>query len=165
MICLVCEAKEHHTLDICDSPQCMAEPVVHREDLIKPHLQGHDIVKVRRRIFIRQFGRMDRAAKEALELARASFAGDRPQTISNFAVDGEKLMMNVGKGKIGGTIATSSKAVGPGAAPTCANCKLYVQKPCWYCVECEGKVCDSFYTTELTRHVCQIPSFANNAIE
>lgn len=139
MICLNCEAREHHTLDICDSPQCLSEPVVHREDLIKPHLQGHDLVKVRRRIFIRQFGRMERAAKDALKLARVSFSDGMPQTISTFAVDGEKLMMNTGKGRSSRAIASSNKAVKSGIAPSCANCHRKVQKPCWYCVKCDGR--------------------------
>ncbi|KAJ6591119.1 hypothetical protein DFH09DRAFT_1138663 [Mycena vulgaris] len=69
--CLVCQMKDtFDTVDLCTSTQdCITQRVM-REDMQKAHLPHHDLMKVRRVVHTRQFGKTYRDAKEALKQAR-----------------------------------------------------------------------------------------------
>ncbi|KAK7042365.1 hypothetical protein R3P38DRAFT_2890069 [Favolaschia claudopus] len=71
--CLVCQMKDtFNTLDLCSAPECITERVV-RDDMQRPHLPHHDLMKVRRVVHTRFFGKTYRDAKEALKHARTLF--------------------------------------------------------------------------------------------
>ncbi|KAJ7057118.1 hypothetical protein C8F01DRAFT_1372414 [Mycena amicta] len=66
-----------NTVDFDESPGCMADRVM-RDDMQRPHLPHHDLIKLRRVLHIREFGKTFRNAKEALERARAVFKAAGP---------------------------------------------------------------------------------------
>ncbi|KAJ7115464.1 hypothetical protein C8R44DRAFT_880758 [Mycena epipterygia] len=71
--CLVCQMKgTWNTVDFCELPDCITSRV-NRDDMQKPHLSHHDLMKVRRVVHIREFGKIYRNAKEALQHARTFF--------------------------------------------------------------------------------------------
>ncbi|KAJ6610468.1 hypothetical protein B0H10DRAFT_411247 [Mycena sp. CBHHK59/15] len=71
--CLVCQMKDtFNTVDFCETPICLTKRVI-RDDMQKPHLPHHDLMKVRRVVHTRQFGKTYRDAKAALEQARTFF--------------------------------------------------------------------------------------------
>ncbi|KAJ7122277.1 hypothetical protein C8R44DRAFT_735978 [Mycena epipterygia] len=59
-------------VDFCELPGCITSRVS-RDDMQKPHLPHHDLMKVRRVVHIREFGKIFRNAKEALKGARELF--------------------------------------------------------------------------------------------
>ncbi|KAJ7602584.1 hypothetical protein B0H17DRAFT_1222744 [Mycena rosella] len=74
IICLVCQTKEmFDTVDLCTSTEdCIGQRVM-RDDMEKPHLPHHDLMKVRRAMHVCQFGKTYRDGKEALKYARTFF--------------------------------------------------------------------------------------------
>ncbi|KAJ7846349.1 hypothetical protein B0H14DRAFT_934544 [Mycena olivaceomarginata] len=71
--CLVCQMKDtFNTVDFCSTPDCLTQRVM-RDDMQKAHLPHHDLMKVRRVVHTRQFGKTYRDAKEALKYARTLF--------------------------------------------------------------------------------------------
>ncbi|CAK5278366.1 unnamed protein product [Mycena citricolor] len=78
IICLECEVKKSgnwNTVDFHDLAGCM-DRRVKRDDMEKPHLPHHDVVKFRRFMHYRQFGKMYRDSKTALAQARAALASE-----------------------------------------------------------------------------------------
>jgi hypothetical protein len=61
-----------NTVDFCSTPGCLTQRVM-RDDMQKAHLPHHDLMKVRRVVHTRQFGKTYRDAKEALKHARTLF--------------------------------------------------------------------------------------------
>jgi hypothetical protein len=61
-----------NTVDFCSTPDCIAHRVM-RDDMQKAHLPHHDLMKVRRVLHTRLFGKTYRDAKKALKLARTFF--------------------------------------------------------------------------------------------
>ncbi|KAJ7771114.1 hypothetical protein DFH07DRAFT_241844 [Mycena maculata] len=113
--CLSCRLEgsfDFDTVDFCDTGSCMSAKVV-PTGLTKLHLPTHDILKVRRVVHIRQFGKTYRQAQYALKRAREFF----PHPEDN-ETEGE-----------------SHKP--PSDPPRCAVCRRLVTQPCWFCVECE----------------------------
>ncbi|KAK7062151.1 hypothetical protein R3P38DRAFT_2495366 [Favolaschia claudopus] len=114
--CLSCRLESEATLDtvdFCDNPSCSATKVI-PSGLTKPHLPTHDILKVRRVVHIREFGKTYRQAKAALKKSRDFF----PQP----ADENTK----------------AAKKTGPSRpAPRCAVCRRPATQPCWFCVQCE----------------------------
>lgn len=110
-----------NTVDFCDSPGC-SDARVTREDLQKPHLPTHDLMKVRRTIHTPEFGQLNRNAINALERSRELFQGkkesDAPANES--AVSTKRL-----SGK-------------PGDDLRCTVCKQVAIQPCWFCIQCPG---------------------------
>ncbi|KAJ6588495.1 hypothetical protein B0H19DRAFT_978427 [Mycena capillaripes] len=71
--CLVCQMKDtFNTVDFCSTPGCISNRVV-RDDMQKAHQPHHDLMKVRRVLHKRQFGKTYREAKEALKRGRTFF--------------------------------------------------------------------------------------------
>ncbi|KAF7324302.1 VPS13 domain-containing protein [Mycena venus] len=71
--CLICQMKDtFNTVDFCSTPGCI-DNRVSREDMVKAHLPHHDLIKVRRVLHTRFFGKCYRDAKEALKQARTFF--------------------------------------------------------------------------------------------
>ncbi|CAK5278372.1 unnamed protein product [Mycena citricolor] len=69
--CLECQMKDTwNTVDFHESPECMDERVT-RDDMERPHLPQHDLVKTRRVVHMRQFGKTFREAKAAVTKARS----------------------------------------------------------------------------------------------
>ncbi|KAJ7248435.1 hypothetical protein C8J57DRAFT_1358239 [Mycena rebaudengoi] len=79
--CLHCQMKDtFNTIDFCESPGCMLQPVT-GDDLERPHVPAsHDLFKVRRVLHVRQFGKTYRDAKEALRKARSLGEEGPPQS-------------------------------------------------------------------------------------
>jgi hypothetical protein len=76
----VCQAKNTwDTVDLCDEPDFVCA-TIERDNLPQPHPPTHDVIKVRRVVHIRQFGRLDREAKGALERVRALLSTDGRNT-------------------------------------------------------------------------------------
>ncbi|KAF7307764.1 hypothetical protein MKEN_01136500 [Mycena kentingensis (nom. inval.)] len=106
--CLTCRLEEtFDTVDFCNSETCMSDRVI-PSGMTRAHLPTHDIMKLRRVVHIRQFGKTYRLAKEALTRARALFpsADDEGDTQDR-------------------------------TPPHCAACQVPVSQPCWFCVQCE----------------------------
>ncbi|KAJ7461994.1 hypothetical protein FB451DRAFT_1267439 [Mycena latifolia] len=118
--CLTCQMKDtFNTIDFCESPGCMLQPVT-GDDLERPHVPAsHDLFKVRRVVHVRQFGKTYRDAKEALRKARSFFEEETED---------------------GSEEGPSS----PRPDPICAECNKPVAQPCWYCVNCDDPsfLCD-----------------------
>lgn len=135
IICLICQTKEtFNTVDLCDAPECMAARV-ERDDLHSPHLPGHDLVKVRRVVFTREFGVMDREAKEALKRARSIFEGLKDQDAGE---SDEKGDQNAGNIQSPTEEPTTTEQPETNKVIKCVVCEEVVVQPCWYCVHCEG---------------------------
>ncbi|KAJ7639351.1 hypothetical protein FB45DRAFT_1024083 [Roridomyces roridus] len=122
--CLSCRLDSEDTfdtVDFCSTGSCMSAKVV-PTGLTKFHLPTHDIVKIRRVVHVRQFGRTYRQAKLALERSRVFF----PSTAEN-----DK---DTQKSKIEG--------------PRCAVCRRDVVQPCWFCIQCDEPrfICNSCET-------------------
>ncbi|KAJ6536683.1 hypothetical protein DFH09DRAFT_1324429 [Mycena vulgaris] len=117
--CLHCQMKDtFNTIDFCESPGCMLQPVT-GDDLERPHVPAsHDLFKVRRVVHVRQFGKTYRDAKEALRKARSFF--EEPD-------DGEEGPPS------------------PRPELVCAECNKPVEQPCWFCVQCDDPsfICDA----------------------
>ncbi|CAK5278153.1 unnamed protein product [Mycena citricolor] len=80
VICLECQTKENNkwnTIDLHEVEECIAGRVM-REDMDKPHLPHHDLLKVRHVLHRRQFGNTYRAAKAAVGQARVLLASSTP---------------------------------------------------------------------------------------
>lgn len=77
IICMVCQATNtFDTVEFHDFPkECMTNRIT-REDLAKAHLPTHDLMKVRRVVHQRQFGKTTREAIEKLAFARRLLSGE-----------------------------------------------------------------------------------------
>ncbi|KAF8581694.1 hypothetical protein K439DRAFT_202072 [Ramaria rubella] len=151
IICLVCQGTESwHPVDLCETPECVSA-LVDRKDLARPHLPTHDVFKVRRVAHIRQFGKLYREAKVALQKARAIFQRTPPP------------LPLPRQGSTGNNAAKVADVVKQRAStvakplPKCAICKATAAQPCWYCVHCEGDMficinCDAKGTVKFGNH-------------
>ncbi|KAJ7368797.1 hypothetical protein DFH08DRAFT_33383 [Mycena albidolilacea] len=109
--CLTCRLEgTFDTVDFCDNQTCASAKVI-PTGLTRPHLPTHDILKVRRVVHIRQFGKTYRQAHEALKRAREFFPDPEDE------------------------MAETPKAISE--APRCAVCRRAATQPCWFCVQCE----------------------------
>jgi uncharacterized coiled-coil protein SlyX len=156
-----------NTVDFCSTPGCISNRVM-REDMQKPHLPHHDLMKVRRVVHTRQFGKTYRDAKEALKQARivfksASAATAVPQPDSESDTEDEDghaplpskrlsrvptLAISIPQGPSKGlgsgypmsaVSATRSQVPDPmSSGLPCCGCNKPVSQPCWYCVQCAG---------------------------
>lgn len=134
IICLNCQFKEKFAIfRLCNLPKrCMEHRVV-REDLERPHLPTHDLVKIRRRIHARQFSGMSTEAMEALATAKSLLSSD-PISIDEDSAESEDE---------GSSHEATSDTVGEvGTANTskfvCAGCGKDIIQPVWFCVHCSG---------------------------
>ncbi|KAJ7693840.1 hypothetical protein B0H17DRAFT_981213 [Mycena rosella] len=111
--CLTCRLEgTFDTVDFHDDPSCMSAKVV-PTGLTRPHLPTHDLLKVRRIVHIRQFGKTYRQAQYALKKAREYF----PDSEEEAALpDSQKSTVE---------------------PPRCAVCRRLATQPCWFCVQCE----------------------------
>ncbi|KAJ6560408.1 hypothetical protein B0H19DRAFT_1147563 [Mycena capillaripes] len=110
--CLTCRLEgTFDTVDFCDNQSCTSVKVV-PTGLTRPHLPTHDILKVRRVVHIKQFGKTYRQAREALKKAREYFPD--PEEDEKAAPQKPTL-----------------------EAPRCAVCRRAATQPCWFCVQCE----------------------------
>ncbi|KAJ6458650.1 hypothetical protein C8R47DRAFT_995099, partial [Mycena vitilis] len=110
--CLTCRLEgTFDTVDFCDNESCTSVKVVPTglTTFQRPHLPTHDILKVRRVVHIRQFGKTYRQAQEALKRARKFFADPE--------IDKRKSSL---------------------PAPRCSVCRRHATQPCWFCVQCEA---------------------------
>ncbi|KAJ6591176.1 hypothetical protein DFH09DRAFT_195515 [Mycena vulgaris] len=111
--CLTCRLEDtFDTVDFCDTHSCTSVKVV-PTGMTRPHLPTHDILKLRRVVHLRQFGKMYREAKRALAKARVLFPPPHEDEDTG----------------------TSEKQAAPG--PKCSSCDVPVTHPCWFCVQCE----------------------------
>lgn len=160
IICLVCQSTEtFQTLNLCDSEQCIPA-TIDQPHLPKPHRPTHDVVKVRRVVFTRQFGRMDSDAREALQRSRALFPKHKTPTAS-VVTKGLSVVSN-GQGKDNSAALTPvtphnarfsfiSPQLGmENSGPSCGVCKQGVTQPCWFCVQCAGGFISPFVIWPLT---------------
>ncbi|KAF7332467.1 hypothetical protein MKEN_00128800 [Mycena kentingensis (nom. inval.)] len=109
--CLTCRLEgTFDTVDFCDTLYCTSAKVV-PTGLTKPHLPTHDILKVRRVVHIRNFGRTYRDAHAALKRCREFFPDPNDEDLP--------------------------KRTKAPPAPVCRVCRRNVSQPCWFCVQCE----------------------------
>nr|GAT60452.1 predicted protein [Mycena chlorophos] len=117
--CLTCRLEHSFdTVDFCDTQACMTAKVV-PSGMTRTHLPTHDLLKLRRVVHIRQFGKTYREAKEALVRARKLFP---------FAEDA----LEDGHGSM-----DRRQSIMPPPPPRCAACREICEQPCWFCVQCE----------------------------
>ncbi|KAJ7739936.1 hypothetical protein B0H16DRAFT_1568368 [Mycena metata] len=111
--CLTCRLEgTFDTVDFCDDPSCMSVKVI-PTGLTRPHIPTHDILKVRRTVHVRQFGKTYREARVALKKARAFFPDPTE------------------------TSGTDTSPTAPFETPRCAVCGRLAGQPSWFCVHCE----------------------------
>ncbi|KAF7297297.1 hypothetical protein MIND_00962900 [Mycena indigotica] len=111
--CLTCRLEDtFDTVDFCDTSDCMSAQVV-PSGMTRTHLPTHDILKLRRVVHIRQFGKTYREAKQALTKARQLFPSPDQDEDADL------------------------RHTGVTSPPRCASCGLHVAQPCWFCVQCE----------------------------
>ncbi|KAF8589617.1 hypothetical protein K439DRAFT_1332394 [Ramaria rubella] len=139
IICVICQARNTwSTLDLCEAPHCVVA-TVEREDLRRLHVPTHDVIKVRRVVHIRQFGKLEREAKEALERARLILnAGGTPDLEEVYDSDYPSQVL-----KPSPNLISSLRS-----EPVCTFCQDIIKPPCWYyihgdddtfiCDECES---------------------------
>ncbi|KAJ6610414.1 hypothetical protein B0H10DRAFT_2060657 [Mycena sp. CBHHK59/15] len=112
--CLTCRLEgTFDSVDFCDSPSCISAKVI-PTGLTRLHMPTHDILKLRRVVHIRQFGKTYRQAQQALKTAREFFPNSENE---------EEIVPHLK--------ATTRES------PRCAVCSLAVTQPCWFCVQCE----------------------------
>ncbi|KAJ7757035.1 hypothetical protein B0H16DRAFT_1721499 [Mycena metata] len=167
--CLVCQMKDtFNTVDFCSTPGCIDNRVL-RDDMPKPHLPHHDLMKVQRVVHTRQFGETYRNAKEALKQARTFFkssqAGAAGPEDSGSEADTEDetghappsakrlsriptLAVSIPSRRptsvllpLSAVSAAPSEVLSSG--PACRVCTKPAVQPCWYCVQCgeESFIC------------------------
>ncbi|KAJ7167639.1 hypothetical protein C8R46DRAFT_1093665 [Mycena filopes] len=111
--CLTCQLEgTFDTVDFCDDPSCMAAKVI-PTGLTRPHIPTHDILKVRRVVHVKQFGKTYREAQVALKKARAFFPD--PEEASHPAGSPTAFL----------------------EPPRCSVCRRLATQPSWFCVHCE----------------------------
>lgn len=143
--CLTCQVKKpFSTVDFCAEPGCISVRVFN-DELFRPHQPTHDLVKLRRVVHLRQFGKTYRDAKEALKHARTFFASDEPKElvspkslVSSKSLMSSKALMSAVGGSDSGFEDALDADLDTRAGPRCANCNNAVTQPCWYCVQCES---------------------------
>jgi hypothetical protein len=104
--------------------------------LMRPHLPTHDILKVRRVVHLRNFGKLVRTARNALERARRAFEGDLTTEADAYDSDDAAPIID---------LAPREPLASMDAALRCALCQDEVTQPCWYCVQCESQYFCSIY--------------------
>ncbi|KAF7294308.1 hypothetical protein HMN09_01159800 [Mycena chlorophos] len=116
--CLTCRLEgTFDTVDFCNTLACTSAKVI-PTGLTKPHLPGHDVLKVRRVVHIRNFGRTYRDAQAAYKRSREFFPDpDDPHP--------HRVVKR---------------------PPECRVCRRAVDgNKCWFCVHCEEPsfICNS----------------------
>ncbi|KAF8208355.1 hypothetical protein K438DRAFT_1813864 [Mycena galopus ATCC 62051] len=164
--CLICQMKDtFNTVDFCSTPGCIDNRVT-SDELQKPHLPHHDLMKVRRVVHRRFFGQTYRDAKEALKQARAFFTSPSDATAEEeeessdsesdtedegghapVPLSGKRLSRRPGlaisippgappAGPSSGLPMSAVSAARQVLGPPCCACNKPVSQPCWYCVQC-----------------------------
>ena len=69
------------TVDLCSEPECLkaTAKLEKRKELKGPHTPNHGMLKVHRILFNRDTGRVERNAKDALEVARETLSDLKAQ--------------------------------------------------------------------------------------
>ena len=65
---------ESATVDLCSEPKCVNSTITFKAANRKTHAPNHGMFKVRRAIFDRDTGRIERTAKDALDFARETLS-------------------------------------------------------------------------------------------
>ena len=65
---------ESATVDLCSEPECINSTIMFKPADRKTHTPNHGMFKVHRIIFDRDTGRIERAAKDALDSARGTLS-------------------------------------------------------------------------------------------
>ncbi|KAJ7031624.1 hypothetical protein C8F04DRAFT_1110026 [Mycena alexandri] len=166
--CLVCQVKDtFNTVDFCSTPGCI-DNRCKRDDMPKPHLPHHDLMKVQRVVHTRQFGETYRNAKAALKQARTFFkspqagvedaeseadtddetghapSAKRLSRIPTLAVSiPHRRPTSVLLPMSAVSVAQSQVPDPVPSGPACRVCTKPVSQPCWYCVQCaeESFIC------------------------
>ncbi|KAJ7481633.1 hypothetical protein FB451DRAFT_1236685 [Mycena latifolia] len=163
--CLICQMKDtFNTIDLCSTPDCLTQRVM-RDDMQRAHLPHHDLMKVRRVVHMRQFGKIYRDAKEALKHARTFFKSPTAEAENDSESEADTedeeghpplsakrlsrvpaLALSIPQATLGSeypmsavsaALSHSSQVPDPVASgPSCCACKKPVSQPCWYCVAC-----------------------------
>ncbi|KAF7319371.1 VPS13 domain-containing protein [Mycena chlorophos] len=139
--CMVCQVKgTWDSVDFDESVDCFSERVM-RDDLQRPHLPHHDLIKLRRVLHIRDWGKTFRRAREGMERARTIMKAASPPVEESTVSDASKRMSMAAKRL---SVAPKSALANPektaaGTGPRCANCAktLSLAQPSWFCVFCE----------------------------
>lgn len=154
VVCLDCDPHSQETLDtidLCDRPTCVSctVPVTRREDLDSPHLPTHHLMKLYTVLHMRQYGRVERAAKLALKRVNrwiASGLGSRiggggVSSLSNGLLTPMRTTflpaISISESSVDG-MSIASPLVESRDIFICRKCEQPVTLPCWYCVACPG---------------------------
>lgn len=152
LVCLDCTPQSQETLDtidLCDHPSCVSctVPITRREDLDAPHLPTHHLMKLYTVLHMRQYGRVERAAREALKrVNRWIAAGLGARNAARHGAPGGVRtpmrttflpMISVNESGVDG-MSVSTPLVEAREMFTCGKCYSPVTLPCWYCVVCPG---------------------------
>ncbi|KAJ7628581.1 hypothetical protein FB45DRAFT_1079676 [Roridomyces roridus] len=139
--CLQCQMVDtFNTVDFCEKPNCMKERCK-RDDMQKVHQPHHDLMKVRRVIHTRLFGKTYRDAKAALAHARSLLDAEEAGQVEPeeevaqplSAISPASLTISIPKFRPTSMLASPAPAP---SGPSCANCSKSISMPCWYCVQC-----------------------------
>ncbi|KAJ7177914.1 hypothetical protein C8R46DRAFT_1212646 [Mycena filopes] len=139
--CLICQRKNlFNTVDFCPRPECITKQIV-LDDMEKVHQPHHDLLKVRRMVHRRQFGKTNQDAKEALKRARALFKeyaetgqANPVESDGGVPLSAKRLSHILSQGLPSVAPTADIQVAGP---PSCGACGKPVSQPCWYCVQCQ----------------------------
>ena len=65
------------TMNLCSEPECVNSTIIFEAADRKPHLPSHRVVKTRRPIYDREFGRVEQDARGMFNLSHAIFQQPR----------------------------------------------------------------------------------------
>ena len=101
----------------------------------------HDIVKTRKTVFMRQFVKFRTDAKEAIMKAHSKMRVSFDASIDTAWQNGEA------------TASTNTSSI---PALNCALCRKGVRMPCWYCIDCSGRLLVVSHSLRLTRSIIRL---------
>ena len=152
-MCLECESKDTEnwdSIDLCENAACVAARVTteQREDLTSPHEPTHRMMKLRSAMHLRQTGRVDKAAREALKKAERIVKETLADRHAPPPASATSLLSPTGLPfvKKRSSMLRMSKRASVASFRSdvshrkimCGVCHEPVSLPCWYCIYCSG---------------------------
>ena len=126
VVCLDCpETSYSATIDLCADPRCyLAEAI--RDDLVKPHLPSHDILKARSDIQWHEITKLKETGRDVL----------RQWRLKPSLLDEATGVDDNGKTGLSSPFREDSLTE---QSSRCFACREVLSQPYWYCTQCAGE--------------------------
>ncbi|KAI0265555.1 hypothetical protein BC834DRAFT_987866 [Gloeopeniophorella convolvens] len=131
------------SVDLDDSPTCLALEEVHHGEEVIPHKSTHRLLRMHTPVTTRQTGPVYKAAKRALEKVAPVCARLAARNKDSHGVLAPPDSSNApdahapAESSVQETPQAETAASQDDDVPTCGRCKKPVSLPCWYCIFCE----------------------------